>query len=113
MKIRPIRTPEELNAVHECAKQDGHHLAWPSHSVMKGDYIVGALSVIPMTLTWLDSKQVRVRETQEVDRFIEGMFVNSSRSICVPCISSSPMFPLMEKFGYLNLGQSTIFIKGL
>lgn len=113
MKIRPIRTPQELDAVHECAKQDGHHLAWPSHSIMKGEYIVGALSVMPMTLVWLDSKQVKVRETIETDKFIEGMLVNTTRSLCVPCISTSPMFLLMDKLGYLNLGQSTIFIKGL
>jgi len=112
MTIRPIRTPEELDAVHACAKEDGHLLAWPSHVVMKDQYIVGSLSVMPMVLVWT-KKDTKVRESLFVKDAIEAMLANQARVYCMPCLPTSPYFPLLPKDNFIDLGQFNLFTKGL
>lgn len=113
MNIRPIRTAEELEKVHEAAVADGHHLVWPSHMVERDGFIVGSLSVLPTVLTWMDTKRTKVRDSLQIKMFYEGLVANTSRVVCVPCLETSPYFQYLPKDNYIDLGKINLFVKGI
>lgn len=113
MTIRPIRTKEELDQVHQVALEDGHHLAWPSHMVLKDNFVVGSMSMIPMVMVWMDTKRTKVRDSVELKNFYEGVVANSSRVVALPCLETSPYFQYLPKDGYIDLGKINLFVKGL
>ena len=111
--IRPIRTPDELDALHKAAADDNHMLAWPSHHIMQKGETVGALSILPTVLVWLHTEKAKVRDALQVQSFYEGLVANSSRCVVVPCVLNSPLLPYMTKTGYIDLGKIQLFVKGV
>jgi hypothetical protein len=115
MKIRPIRTQEELTAVHAVAKDDNHLLAWPSHIMEKDDHIVGSLSVMPMVMIWMHTEKTNGRDLLFLKDHLEATIANSGRVFCVPCVDGSPLMGALNKesLGYINIGKTNLFLKGV
>lgn len=115
MKIRPIRTQEELTAVHEVAKENKHLLAWPSHIMEKDNYIVGALSVMPMVMIWMHTEKTGARDLVFLKDHLEATIANQGRVFCVPCLDESPLMQVLKKeeLGYFNIGKTNLFLKGV
>ena len=115
MKIRPIRTSEELELVHKVAQADGHHLFWPTHVMEKDDYVVGSLSVMPTVQIWLDTKRTQVRDTLFLKDHLEATMANSTRVFCIPCTDDSPLLKVLNKpeLGYLHGGKLSLYFKGV
>jgi len=111
--IRPVRTADETEYLHKAAAADNHMLAWPTHHVKKGDETLGALSILPTVLVWLNTQKAKVRESLEVQSTYEAMVANTSRCVIVPCVLNSPLLPYMEKVGYIDLGKVELFVKGI
>jgi hypothetical protein len=115
VKIKPIKSQEELDAVVKLANNDGHLLAAPTHLVLDSENnIIGSLSFIPTVLVWMDTKKNHVRDSIKVKELYENhLAMNGCNVVCVPCTKESPYFQLMTKDGYVKLCDTTLFVKGL
>lgn len=115
ISVRPIRSKEQLDVLNAAAKADGHVLVRPSHGVWRCGTVVGALGVatMPMVNVWLDSQQCDVRESMQVLAVFEALVADKAPAICVPCRPTSPLHHYLEKLGYKNNGEFTLFTKEL
>jgi hypothetical protein len=111
--IRPVRTNDEVEMLHKAAADDNHMLAWPTHHVQREGETIGALSILPTVLVWLDTRKTKARESMQVQSMFEAMVANTSRCVLVPCVLNSPLLPYMEKVGYIDLGKIELFVKGI
>lgn len=105
--------PSDLAILTQCAAADGHSVIAPTWMVSKGSQIVGAIGLTPAVHIWLDTQRVRVRDSVMVMNFFENILAQQQSIICVPCMKNSPIHPFMEKAGYVNAGEGTIFLKNL
>lgn len=112
--ITPLRSQQAVDAVQAAAQKDNHHLIAPTHAVLKDGKVVGSISLIPTVLVWMDTKEAKVRDSMELNQFVQNhLAANGATAICMPCVKTSPYYSLMEKVGYLNLGEYNLFVKGL
>lgn len=113
--IRPCRQGD-LAALDAAAKADNHIVVAPTHLVLKDNQIAGyvSLGAIPMVLVWMDTKQAKVRDSICLLNFIENMAVNGgAKHLSLPCVTSSPFRPFMERVGFVSCGQHDLLIKPL
>ena len=113
MDIRPIRTNEELEGLHRQAAEDNHMLAWPTHNITRDGASIGALSIIPSVIVWLDTRKARIRDAITMQTYYEGLLANTARCVLVPCALNSPLLPYMGRAGYIEVGTQKLFIKGI
>lgn len=114
MTIRPIATLEEMEQVFAQAKEDGHSLVAPSLAVTEKGEVRGAISFIPMALVWMHTQRNKIRDSLAVKTFLENHVAsNGARYLCLPCVQSSPYFPFMEQWEYVNVGSYNLFVKGV
>jgi hypothetical protein len=109
--IRPIRSVDEASLVHKLAAADNHIVPFVSHKVTKATKIIGALSVMPMVLVWVDTQHKSMNDALQVEAYFTGWLANASRTICVPCTPKSPFLPYMKEQKYLDVGNVNLFIK--
>lgn len=113
MEIRPIKTTQALDAVHKLAQAEQQVLVYPTHTVSEKDYIIGAISILPVAFVWT-AKEVKARQSKQIKEFIEGMVANQSQCVVFPCNDTCPYLPYMdERQGFLNVGKFNLFVKGL
>lgn len=112
MLYRPLTTQEQIEAVNKAALDDGHPTFCPTMGIHDDNRIVGALSVMPISVVWTHSR-LNARKTKEVIDFMEGLMSTSSRIFCVPCVEKSKLFPYMTRYEYIDLGSTHLFVKGL
>ena len=114
IKIIPLRTTQAVDAVQAVAQADGHVLVAPTHAVMKDDKVIGSLSMIPTVLLWTDSKETKVRDSLELNSFLQNhVAANGGTALCLPCTEQSPYFEVAKKLGYVDIGSFKLLIKGL
>lgn len=112
MLYRPITTQEQVEEFNKAALDDGHPMFCPTMGIKDDERIVGALTVMPMSIVWTHSR-LNARKTKEAIDFVEGSISTSSRVFCVPCVEKSKLFPYMTRYGYIDLGSTHLFVKGL
>ena len=115
--LRPLRSNADYHAVHAAAEADQHRVIAATHMVEKKGAVVGYCSLGAATplLVWLDTKQVQARDSLYLLNMAENVAANAGvRQLMVPCQTTSPFHPHMEKFGYQNAGAPfDIFLKTL
>lgn len=113
--IRRI-TAEALPALTKLAQEDQHMAVLPTHVILKHDQIVGCMSIgaVPVMIPWFSTKMMNVRDTFVAKQVFENlMFAGGARIIMVPCNHDSPLYPFMQKDGYLPVMEGTMFTKQL
>lgn len=115
MKIRPIRTAEELDAIHKIAEAENHPIAWPTHVMEKNNYVIGTMSIMPMALVWLSTQRAQVRDTLFLNDHLEAVMANTTRVFCVPCTEDSPLLKVISKpeLGYIKGSKPSLYFKGV
>lgn len=111
--LRPI-TVEDLPALRQAAGEDEHRVVAPTHVIVRGERIVGYVSIGAMCLVnaWVDSRTVVARESVECLREAERLaFEAGAQAVCLPCAVESPFMNYMGKLGYTRLGLSTYNVK--
>jgi hypothetical protein len=106
----------DLEPLHMAAQKDNHLVIAPTHVVEKSGEIVGYLSmgVVPLIMTWQDTKKVNARDSVGLMAFMESVMASQRAGvICLPCVSTSPYHPYIEKFGYVKAGEASFFFKNL
>lgn len=101
-----------LKAAATAAAEDNHRLDLPpSHIAVKGDEVVGAFLIGPITSWWLHSQKCGVRDSLLC---IELLSLKA-REMGIPalyilCADSSPYARHMEKFGCENVGHTGVYL---
>lgn len=115
LSIRPTKQ-EDLNEMVTLARADNHEIIMPTHTVRKGETMLGYLSIaaMPTVLVWMHTQRTQVRDSLGVLSFFEGMVAASGASgLILPVMEHSPYRPLIEKVGYVNAGNASFLIKKL
>jgi hypothetical protein len=113
-RIYPAK-PEDIPLLTELATPDNHAVVAPSHVVKKDGRLIGYVSIgtIPMAVVYLNTKETTCYDSATVLNFVENTVAQFSPIICTPCATKSPLFPYMERIGYLSYGTHEMFIKSL
>jgi len=110
--IRPIRNVETLKQAIESAKSDDHALLAPTHVVLKENVLIGALDIVPCAFVWMHTKFAKNRDSLHMLNTLESMMANQSQGLVVPCMETSPYYPIMPSVGFIPLPHK-LFMKGL
>jgi hypothetical protein len=103
VKIRPF-VQQDWEQLKASAEKDQHSGVYcPTHVSLKGNEIVGYLSVgvIPIVLTWQHREKVGPLDSARLMGFLEGALSNY-KQICIPCDPDSPYNRLLPKAGYIE-----------
>lgn len=112
MTLKPITSQEEFNAVLEAGKSDGHFLTAPTHVVRNGDTIIGAVTILPTALVWMDTQKAKVRESVQLKDMLASHFAMTGNHVmCLPCSPDSPYTEYLPKDNFMNLGGFNLFVK--
>lgn len=113
--VRPLRA-EEFETLSQRAKEDGHAAIAPTHVMLKGNDIVGYMSVngLPCVLWWMDSKATGVVDSSRAIREMENALrFNGATGYLMPCMKDSPYYEHMERAGYQKVCETVVFFKPL
>ncbi len=117
LRIVPVTRPEQLEQLVLAANADNHNPAWPSHLLMRGDKIVGYLSLnLPPTChAWLHTKEVTPRDTfATVFPAVENMLrMCGHKEVIYLTGNESNLTPFAHKIGFTHVGTTNIFHKNL
>ncbi len=113
-----IKSTEEYDKLVELAKADGHTVFNPTHVVTKSGHLAGYASIgtpgTPLVLCWLDTKQVRPRDSVSLLNIVENhVALGGATALITPVLKTSPFYPHMERLGYENCGTYDLFIKNV
>ena len=112
INIRPFREADRQELVDNAAK-DNHEVYFPSFVLEKEGCIVGYISmVVPVVLSWQDTKKMTAMDSVQEIKFIEGALA-ASPFICIPCDTESPYMKFLPKAGFIEYTKPVkLFIKG-
>lgn len=115
MNLKLINNPELFNKVVAAGKANSHELVSPNIVVLdRQQQIIGAVSVLPMHLVWMDTTKCKVRDSLQLKETLESnISLNGGKLFCMPCSKLSPYYSLLPKDNFLNLGSYDLFIKQL
>ena len=106
--IRPPRDGD-VQALVKAAADDSHGVAPLTWVVEKDGTQVGYFSVSPMVLAWLSTRKLVARDTFHLINTVENLH---GPVISFPVPKASPMHGQMERLGFRNVGEYTLFVKG-
>lgn len=113
--VRPMQG-EDVEPLSQAAKDDGHVVVGATHVVVKDGKLVGYVGAngIPMVGIWMDTKACTVLDSKRVmETYEASLRFHGVQSIIVPCMTSSPFFPYMEKAGHVKVCETTLFFKDI
>jgi len=114
IRVRPLKTQAEFDALDQAAKADNHIALYPTHAVWKSGEIIGygSINATPMVNVWLHSQKLGPRDSVQLLGVAEALAANAGLSqIIMPCAQNSPFFPMMEKLGFSRLGFTSLNVK--
>lgn len=108
----------EFEQLAKLAVKDKHGVYVPTHTIKRDDQLIGYFSIgspgVPIVLAWLDTENVRPRESFMLINSVENhVSLNGARSVAFPVPKDSPFHPLMPSMGYNNCGNYDFFVKQL
>lgn len=115
---RKFRDPAEFQRLQELAAHDKHGVFAPTHPIRMGvgGELAGYFSVgaVPLVLAHLSTQDLSSRDSFNLINNVENLVaLNNYTAVCFPVPRQSPFHPLMEKMGFLNLGEYDLFLKNL
>lgn len=111
----PILNVETLARVRAAASQDptGHDPRFATDYAMKGGQIVGALSIcsIPVSCIWSHSTLNGPRDTMQLINIARSLAHRAApgKPVLTMCSPRSPIFPFMERFHFVRVGETVLF----
>jgi hypothetical protein len=114
--LSPLR-PEDFERLKARAAADAHTVVDPTHVLKRGNEIVGygGIGSVATLHVWVDSKNVRARESLELLNLGENLAagLTGQRRLLVPCFEGSPFRAVLPRVGYRYWGESGFFVKSL
>lgn len=117
------RTPAEaqqlegrIRQLQTQANAEQHPVLAPTHVMMKGDEIVGYLSLagLPMVQAWFDSQHKVASDSLKMIEHGETIFREQGvQAFGLCCAEESPFTPHLERLGFRKLGATVVWLKNL
>lgn len=110
------RLQRTLQALEQAAAADEHDVVSPTHVMVRGDQIIGYLSLggLPVVQAWFDSKSGHVLDSLKMIEMGEAIFDSQGvKQYCVGVADNSPFAPHMERLGFKKLLTNTLWVKHL
>ena len=109
IRLRPIRTQEEMNGLREAAATHGHVVCGATSIAWKQGKIVGGIGEFPVVNLWA-SPEAKGRDMLSFWEQVEAVRASGgARSMVVACSDSSPLKPYLERMSNGNLGQFHLY----
>ena len=108
--------PAKLQALHAAAAADEHMVLSPTHLMVKGDEIIGYLSIggLPTVQAWFNSQHKHAADSVKMIEHAETiMREQGARVYAVACAPQSPFSIHMERLGFTKLGETVLWRKEL
>ena len=112
--VRVNGDPEFAKAIAAAAAADNHKCIAPTHAMLKGDQIIGYLSLggMPVVQSWFDSKNPHVLDSLKMIEHGETAIAEAGANTYMVAVSEqSPFRPHMERLGFTPVMQTTLWIK--
>tara|TARA_R100001082_G_scaffold103553_1_gene74335 strand:- start:631 stop:1002 length:372 start_codon:yes stop_codon:yes gene_type:complete len=112
--VRPVKDRDEFIKLNNEALEDRHLAIAPTHVFEKSGDIIGYANVGTMTPvnTWFHSKKCKARDSLQIINVLENMVrISGSQAMLAPVSNQSPFLPVMDRFGYINMGSSNLMLK--
>jgi len=113
-RLVTIRTVEHAKAVMAAAAADAHQCIAPTHAMMRGEQVIGYLSLggMPVVQAWFDSKSGHVRDSLNMIDTAEAiMATQGASSVALCCSEDSPFYPHLERLGFKPVMKTVLFVK--
>lgn len=114
--LRPLRDNEQLRQLFEAAKADNHQCIAPTHVMMRGNQIIGYLSLggVPTVQAWFDSKSGHVLDSLKMIEMGEAILASQGAPGFLVAVSDqSPFYPHMQRLGFEPVFATTLWRKKL
>lgn len=115
-RLVSIKDNETARRLFEAAQADHHVTIAPTHVMIRGEQIIGYLSLggMPVVQAWFDSKSGHVLDSLKMIEMGEAIFDSQGvKGFCVGVSADSPFAPHMERLGFKNIGQQVLWHKTL
>ena len=105
VRLLPIINKEMLDIVNQAAKEDQEGLLNPTHAVVKNGEIVGAVSInVNCGSWWMNKTKTRKYDTLATLQCLDTLMLDRGiNKYYMPCLDTSPYYPLMERGGFRKL----------
>lgn len=106
--------PQLLGQLQQQAAADNHAVLSPTHVMMKGDKIIGYMSLggLPTVQAWFDSTHKHAADSLKMIEHAETVMREQGvRVYAVCCADSSPFNPHMQRLGFRFLGTTQVWAK--
>lgn len=118
MPLRALRQEPQRVAEHirDLAAADNHAVLGPTHAMMKGDKIIGYLSLngLPNVHAWFDTKHPHAMDSLKMIEMGELVLREAGiTGYTLLCAKESPFTPHLERMGFQKLGETVLYVKGL
>jgi len=115
-RLVAIKDNETVRKLFEAAKADNHLCIAPTHVMLRGDQIIGYLSLggMPVVQAWFDSRSGHVLDSLKMIEMGEAVFDSQGgKQFMIAVDERSPFFPHMERLGFKPVMTTTLFHKQL
>ena len=113
--LNPILTPAQLADVRAAAGRDprGHDPRFANQVATRDGEYIGALNIcnMPFSTIWAHSEKCRAVDTMMLINLARSLTHNltGGRPCITSCTKDSPIYPYMERFGFVRLGETVLF----
>lgn len=112
--VKKIVSKEQADALMQAVKQDSDNLDFPTHMVLRGDEIIGGISVgaIPFCTVWMDSEKCDAKDSFQMQSCIESVLNDRGISrYFVACDEKSNYMGHMERFGHKPYWRAVLYLR--
>lgn len=115
-RLVPLKDNVTAKRLFEAAAADDHMVIAPTHVMMRGEQIIGYLSLgaMPVVQSWFDSKSGHVLDSLKMIEMGEAILASQGAQVYQVAVSeNSPFAPHMERLGYTKVFTTTLWQKQL
>jgi len=115
-RLVPLKDNVTAKRLFEAAAADDHTVIAPTHVMMRGEQIIGYLSLgaMPVVQSWFDSKSGHVLDSLKMIEMGEAVIASQGAAAYQVAVSeNSPFAPHMERLGYKPVGKTVLWQKQL
>lgn len=110
------KLPVVLDELRRLAAEDSHMVLQPTHVMVKGEQIIGYLSLngLPTIHAWFDSHHKHALDSIKMIEHGETILRHQGlRTVAVACAEQSPFTPHLARLGFHKLGTTVLWQKHL
>lgn len=115
-RLVALKDNDMVRRLGAAAQADNHLCIAPTHVMVRGEEIIGYLSIggMPVVQAWFDSKSGHVLDSLKMIEMGEAIFDSQGgKQYMIAVSESSPFAPHMERLGFKPVMQTVLWHKQL